>query len=147
MGYAEGTHVPVSQSQGEIRKVLDNYGASGFAFGEQPTMHLVMFRMSERMVKFMIPVPEQGKAKTTKGDLMTKAQVEKEIRRRWRCLLIAIKAKLECVESGIATLENEFMANIVLPDGKTIGQTVGPQITEAYKSGKMPQLLGYDGGA
>ena len=36
------------------------------------------------------------------------------------------------------------MAHIVLPDGKTVGQLMRPQIITAYDTGKMPPLLGYD---
>lgn len=146
MSYAEGTHVPIIQSQGEIRKTLDKYGATGFAFGEQRGMHVVMFQMAGRMIKFTLPMPVQGLAKTKRGDTMTKTQVEKEERRRWRCLVIAIKAKLECVESGITTMEQEFMAQIVLPNGQTVGDAMQPQIASAYQTGKMPPLLGYSGG-
>ena len=42
---------------------------------------------------------------------------EQVCRQRWRALLLIIRAKLEAVASGITTLENEFLANIVLPDG------------------------------
>lgn len=143
MSYAEGTHVPIHQSQGEIRKVLDKYNATGFAFGEQQTVHVVMFQMAGRMMKFILPMPQVGTAKTKRGDLMNRNQVEKEGRRRWRCLVIAIKAKLECVESGITTLEQEFMAQIVLPNGQTVGDAMIPQIAGAYQNGKMPPLLGY----
>ena len=40
------------------------------------------------------------------------------------------------MEYGIATLESEFLANIVLPDGGTVGQWPAPQVDEAYATGK-----------
>ena len=72
---------------------------------------------------------------------------EQACRQRWRALLLIIRAKLEAVESGITTLESEFLANLVLPDGGTIdGGTIGewlaPQIAEAYGTGRMPPMLG-----
>lgn len=67
---------------------------------------------------------------------------EQACRQKWRCLALAIKAKLEAVESGIATFEEEFMSHIILPDGKTVGQFMKPQIEAAYASGTMPKLLG-----
>jgi len=57
--------------------------------------------------------------------------------------VLAIKAKLECVESGIASFEEEFLAYIVLPNQQTMGQLALPQIAQAYGGGKMPPLLGY----
>ena len=47
---------------------------------------------------------------------------EQACRQRWRALLLIIRAKLEAAEAGISTLETEFLANIVLPDGRTAGQ-------------------------
>jgi len=52
-----------------------------------------------------------------------------------------IKAKLEAVEAGIAVFEDEFMANIVLPNGSTVSQFMLPQIAQAYESGNMPNML------
>jgi hypothetical protein len=145
MSYASETKVPIIQSQGEIRRILDKYGATGFVFGEQKGTHLVMFRMAERMIKFVVPMPLAGQARMKRGDLMTQRQVEQEERRRWRCLALVIKAKLEAVESGIATIESEFMAQILLPNGQTVGEAMMPQIDTAYRDGKMPPLLGYAG--
>ena len=67
---------------------------------------------------------------------------EQEVRRLWRSLVLTIKAKLECVESGIETFEHAFMANIVLPDGRTVAEHVAPGIAEAYRTGKVPLMLG-----
>ena len=51
------------------------------------------------------------------------------------------KAKLEAVESGIATFEEEFMAHIVMPNGKTVGEMALPLIESAYKTNKHVPLL------
>lgn len=136
MSYAETTHVPVDRSQAEIKKILTKYGATGFAYGEQGPLALVMFEMAGRRIKFILPMPNAK-------DFSNQLKFEQRCRSRWRCLVLAIKAKLECVESGITTLEQEFMAHIVLPNGSTMGQTVLPQLDHAYKTNKMPPLLGY----
>ena len=52
-----------------------------------------------------------------------------------------IQAKLEAVESGITALESEFLANIVLPDGGTVGQWLAPQVEESYATIRMPPML------
>lgn len=57
-----------------------------------------------------------------------------------RCLLLAIRAKLEAVETGISTIESEFMAFVVMPNGQTIGERLTPMLTEARATGTM-QLL------
>jgi hypothetical protein len=69
---------------------------------------------------------------------------EAEKRRRWRCLLLSIKAKLETVANGILTFDEEFLANIVVPGtGETVGTWAAPKIAAAYESGAhMPPMLG-----
>lgn len=138
MSYASNTSVPVDRSQSEIKKILSKYGASGFAYGEQGPIAVVMFEMQGRRIKFLLPMPREKDCRNTK-------QFEQLQRTRWRCLVLAIKAKLECVESGITTLEQEFLAHIVLPNGNTVGQQIAPQIAHSYENGKMPPLLGYSG--
>ncbi len=142
MSYANKTSVPVVRSQEEIRKTLERYKATGFVFGENNGMALCGFEMNNRRIKFIIEIPIYGKAKTKKNYLMGDAECAQVIRTRWRCLLLAIKAKFECVESGISTFEEEFLAHIVVPDGSTIGQKILPQIAESYHTGIMPPLLG-----
>lgn len=140
MSYAEKTSVPIDRSQSEIRKILGKHGATGFAYGEQGPLSIVMFELAGRRIKFILPMPTAPSKNATQASIRTFDQL---CRSRWRCLVLAIKAKLECVESGITTLEQEFMAHIVLPSGATVGQVMLPQIESSYRSGKMPPLLGY----
>ena len=51
---------------------------------------------------------------------------EAECRRRRQALAAVIKAKLGAVEDGISTIEAEFLAYVVLSDGRTIGEWAGP---------------------
>lgn len=140
MSYAEKTSVSINQSQAEIKKILTKYKADGFAYGENLGVSIVMFEMAGRRIKFLLPMPPRPKEFATQASIKTYDQI---CRTRWRCLVLAIKAKLECVESGITTLEQEFMAHIMLPNGATVGQVMVGQIESAYKSNKMPPLLGY----
>lgn len=142
MSYAENTHVPVERSQAEIRKVLAKYHATGFAYAETDGTSMVMFQMCERAIRFNLPMPKKPSQNARAVDVK---RYEQLCRSRWRCLVLAIKAKLECVESGITTLEQEFLAHIVLPNRKTVGESIMPQIAASYSDGKMPPLLGYDG--
>ena len=59
---------------------------------------------------------------------------EQACRQRCRALLLIIRAKLEAVESGMTTLESEFLANILLPDGGTVGQWLSPASLESSAS-------------
>lgn len=66
---------------------------------------------------------------------------EQACRSRWRALYLIVKAKLEAVEAGISTVEREFLYDIVLPDGRTAGEWIAPQIEMAYQTGQMPAML------
>ncbi len=132
--YAETTKVPAQRSRAEIEATLERYGATGFMYGTTAGQALVMFEMCERRIKFVLPLPGPG-------DFNTEIQFAQAIRQRWRALLLVIKAKLEAVESEIVTFDNEFMAQIVLPSGQTIGDVMQPQIEASYETGEMPPLL------
>lgn len=142
MSYAEKTSVSVDRSQGEIKKVLAKYNASAFAFVESPDKAMVQFDMAGKRIKFLLPLPAYMNARDKKGYLYSQKQVDQIVRAKWRALLLAIKAKLECVDAGIATLEQEFMAHIVLPNGQTVGEIVLPEIESSYQNKIMPLLLG-----
>jgi hypothetical protein len=128
--YAATTDVPADRSRSEIEKTLARYGADQFAYGTTPEAAIVAFRMKDRRVKFVLPLPGQKHRNP-----------EQETRTRWRCLLLCIKAKLESVESEIETFEDAFLAHIVLPSGQTVAETVRDNIRIAYESGTVPPLL------
>jgi hypothetical protein len=138
MTFARESEVPIERSRQEIEKILERYGASHFGYGTMPGSAVVMFEASNRRIKFALPLNPPPN--------LTEKQHAQFLRTRWRCLCLAIKAKLECVESGISTFEREFLANIVLPNGKTVGDHAQPFIEQAYSAKKMPPMLGFGGG-
>jgi hypothetical protein len=148
MKYAEQTQVPVDRSKSEIERLVQKYGATEFAHGWRSERAMIQFKMRDRYVRFVLPLPVLGDfTKTATGrtrragtGAVTSAW-EQACRQRWRALALCIKAKLESVESGIEEFEGAFMAQVVMPDGKTISETVIPAIAEAYRSGKMPPVL------
>ncbi len=148
-GYASDTSVPVERSRAEIEQVLVRYGADQFISGWDADMALIQFRAKGRHLKFMLPLPkrEEFRVHLVRGYKRprTPRQIEnawqQEMRRRWRCLLLVLKAKLEAVATGITTFDEEFLAHIVLPDGRTVGNFMLPQVEEVYATGKMPALL------
>lgn len=145
--YAENTTVSSEQSRAEIERTLIRYGASGFSYGWEKNQALVMFRMQNRIVRFIVPLPDKELFRSTPQRRLRRSEDEatreweKACRQRWRALVLVIKAKLEAVEAGISTAENEFLANIVLPDNTTLGEWAAPQIEAAYNTGRMPALL------
>ncbi len=148
--YAERTEVPSDRSRNEIERTLRRYGATAFAYGWDHQAATIMFEIGGRRILFRLPMPDitdRQFALTPTGKSRAAAAVdlayEQAVRQRWRALALAlvIKAKLEAVAAGITTVEQEFLAHIVLPDGRTVGQYTLPAIAAAYDSGDMPQLL------
>ena len=145
--YAEGTSVPVERSQAEINKILTRFGADQLAQASSasPPAVLMGFRVKGRLIRFHLPMP------LPKDFSGTPIQIEKlfagECRRRWRALLLVLKAKLEAVDSGITTFEQEFYGYTVLPTGLTIYESTHKEVARALEHGKPPSfggMLGFD---
>ena len=149
MAYAEKTSVSVSRTKAEIEELVQRYGADQFVSGYKSDLAVIGFTMAGRQIRFVLPLPDR-KAKEYwytpgRGQMRTEeaahAAWEQACRARWRALYLIIKAKLEAVESGISTVEREFLYDIVLPSGSTVGEWMAPQIAEAYETGRMPAML------
>lgn len=149
MAYAESTTVSADRSRAEIEKTLARYGADSFIYGWDRDRAIVGFVARGKQVRFQLPMPDRQAKEFThtpgRGLKRTPAQAEEAfeqaVRQRWRALALVIKAKLEAVESGIVTFEQEFLAHVMLPNGGTVGDWVLPQVDSAYATGEMPALL------
>lgn len=145
--YAERTTVSTEASRSEIERTLRRYGADSFMYGWEASRAAVQFSMNGKRIKFELPLPDRNADEFThhsRGRRTADAALalwEQACRQRWRALNIAIKAKLEAVEVGITTFEEEFLAHIVMPGGETVGDWMVPQIERAYLTGTMPPLL------
>lgn len=144
--YAQDTNVPVDRSRAEIERTLQRYGATAFSYGWDGDRAVIMFQAAGRRIRFDLETPHLSEFKVTPAGqrrtaIQAEAAREKAVRQRWRALLLVIKAKLEAVEVGIVTFEAEFMAHVMLPDGSTVNDWMGPQLDEVYATGAMPELL------
>ncbi len=130
----------------EIRKTLNLYGATAYMDAEGGGQAAIMFEASMRRIKMVLPLPDhKAYERSPKGRKWSAKQGlkawEQATRQRWRALALVVKAKMEAVESGVATFEQEFLAYTVLPNGKTVGDSVLLDVAEAYKLGKVKPLL------
>lgn len=148
MAYAEKTTVSVASSKAQIEELLIKHGADEYATGHNSRFSFLGFSMGGRRVKLVIPAldPESEEVTHTsqgkrRGAANQKSYYAQATKQKWRALLLIVKAKLEAVESGITTFEEEFMPHIILPDGATVGEHLLPKIKQAYATGKMPALL------
>lgn len=148
--YAQETTVPVAKSKAEIEATVTRYGASSFASMSSAGLAAIIFEAQGRRVMFELQLPklEEFETRLRRGRRVKatpdqqQADWEQACRQRWRALALVVKAKLEAVAAGITTFEDEFLAHIVLPDGKTVGRWLRPQLAAAYERKQMPPLLG-----
>lgn len=132
--FAEGTAVPVERTKAEIERTLTKYGATHFGTMTAPEKATVYFQVKGRQVQWDIPMPKLG------GYDQRKA--EAEIRRRWRVMLITIKAMLEAVDSKLLTFDQAFLSHIVIPGtAQTLGQVLTPKLDALYSGQSLPALL------
>lgn len=145
--YAKTTNVSTDRSKSEIERNLMRYGASHFAYGTDIKSAKIGFVYKGRNIRITLPLPRpddfqntpSGRKRRNKEDMLF--AWEQACRSKWRALNLIIIAKLEAIESGIASFENEFLAYTALPSGQTLGEVLTPKIDRIIESGKMPNLL------
>lgn len=161
--FAEGTSVSAEKTRSELDLLLSRHGASQRAtyFDDKARRARIQFSIEDRMVRLDLRVevadlPTPGKrawelADSPRGwDSWPKErqatwvaqQIQQREREAWRRLLLVTKAKLEIVADGSSTVEREFLADILLPDGGTVHERLAAQLEASYRDGAMPPLLG-----
>jgi hypothetical protein len=114
----------------EIERLVRKYGAKGFASAWQGQSARVEFLCHDRHIRLTVTVPES-------------AQAERE---KWRALLLLVKAKLVAVDAKIASFEEAFFSDIVMPEtGKTVYEMAREPVRIAYAERKDVPLLGGPG--
>jgi hypothetical protein len=145
--YAEGATTAVETSQMEARRLLKRYGADATRITDAEGRSALEFRLADRLIRFTVAAPT---AEECRHDSLgrwlpdrTVAQAqEREYRRRWRVLILRLKARLEAVTNEGVRVEEEFLANLVVrPDGATVADLLLPQIEEVYRTGQVPALM------
>lgn len=132
--YAEGTKTPAIQTRTAIEKMLLEASADQFLNGNDVSKEraFIQFTMAKRMFRIYVDYAKH------KDRAFEREQREREA---WRLLLLLVKAKLQLIRMGESKAEIEFLANVMMPDGSTVGEHVLPAIAESYATGKMTPLL------
>lgn len=151
--YAQGTTVDSSASRAEIERTLTRYGATSFMYGWQESKAALAFTANGRQVRFILPLPDRSERRFThtpaKNQARTPEAAEKEyeaaVRQSWRALNLVVKAKLEAVAAGIVSFEQEFLAHVVLPNGRTVFEETEAAVEDAYRTGAVKPLLQIEG--
>lgn len=147
--YAATTSVTSEKSRAEIERTLSKYGATSFAYGWEETRSVIGFRIENRQVRFVLPLPDRHSREFThspergirRSDQDAEKAYEQAVRQSWRALLLIVKAKLEAVESDIVTFDQEFFAHLVLPGGRTVFDQAMPQVAHALETGQAPKMI------
>ena len=132
--FAETTKTPISYSKAEIEKLVARFGATRFmvATDDDSGTAAVQFFIKDRMIRLSLTLTG-----AKKGNLN-----EQENRRRWRSLVMLLKAKLVAVDDGLVEIEKEFLADIVLSNGETVYQRTRGDLALEYKGGSPKLFLG-----
>jgi hypothetical protein len=148
--YADGTKVAESKSKTEIDSMLQKWRAESIMVGEHDGIGVVAFKMNGRFVQMRVRTPSEADALKANPKLKDRRYLERdelarqgklrewvlaERARRWRCLVLILKAKFTSVENAVESFEEAFLAHMLIGDGQTVGDVVVPQLTERYKSG------------
>jgi hypothetical protein len=140
--FASGSEVPVQRSRAHLEQLLQAHGAEGFAYGWTAQNDRIEFVWQGQRVRFTLPRPKKERFALTPSGLQRtekqiQAAIEGEDRRRWRALLLVVRAKVEAVESGISIFEEEFLAFIVMPNDRTVGEILVPQLADGSIGRKL----------
>lgn len=156
MTYAKDTSVSVEKSRAELDKLLSAHGATQRLIGVDDVAGIAFagFSLGGRQVRVRVPLTtvrdiEKGPKPRTwfsKREDQRRAWVRDELeqrhRTRWRALLLLTKAKLEAIQMGVSTVEREFLADVSLPDGRSVHEALAADLERAYLTGAPPRLLG-----
>ena len=135
MNYAKATSVPVSRSRSQIQDELEKFGIDEFFFGTSPRGQGIGFTYQGRVYKMNVPLP-------TRDSNTTDRQYEQSLRQRWRILRMTLKMKLEEINTGVMSFEDEFLAQMVLPNGTTVSDFMKlPENVARLEKTQMPKLL------
>lgn len=126
MAYAERTEVPFDRSIAEILKLVRKAGAEQVGQFENLDTFALQFTLGDRMIRFRLGTKLPN----------SRRNPEQVRRQRGRALMLVIKAKLESVESGIETVEQAFLANVVMADGATVYERIAEPIALEYREGR-----------
>jgi hypothetical protein len=145
--YTRGDSLSSGASLEQIKQALLDYGATDVLLSHRGNLSAIAFKGDGRQFRIVVSLPQPDGTWTIGGDTAqgrvseTKTRnLERVTRRFWHALALAIDAKLALVVAGVATLESEFLAHVVLPGNRTILDELEPIIDSAYKCGRHPSL-------
>jgi hypothetical protein len=145
--YTRGDSFSIGDSRAHVERALLDFGATDVRFSQRGSLNAIAFRACGRQFRIVISLPEPGEIPAVRGDVaevhgrgVTAKAQELKGRRLWHAFALSIDAKLAAAAAGLATLESEFLAHVVLPGNRTVIDELEPVIASAYRSGQRPSI-------
>jgi hypothetical protein len=145
--YTRGDSFSVGASREHVERALLDFGATDIRFSQRGHLGAIAFRACGRQFRIVISVPQPHGVPAVPGDVAevhgrgVKAKdLELDARRFWYAFALSVDAKLAAVAAGVATIESEFLAHVVLPGSRTVIDELEPVIASAYRSGQRPLI-------
>ena len=133
--YAQYTKVPIQKSKQQIEKLLIDWGIEEFFFGTSPRGEGIGFKYKGRIYKRNVTKPKRE-------SWTSNAEYERLQRQRWRILYMSLKMKLEEIDDGDISFEDQFLSMMCLPDGSTVADFMKlPENVALLQKAEMPKLL------
>lgn len=133
--YAKNTTVPIGRTKVQTQELMTNYGIKEFFFGTSPRGDGIGFKYEGHVYKHNVPMP-------SRDDYGTDRQYEQAIRQRWRIFYMSLKMKLEEIQSGGISFEDQFLSMMTLPNGSTVAEFLRlPENVALLSRSEMPKLL------
>jgi hypothetical protein len=127
----ESTEVTPEKSQSQINQLLKEYGVSKYQWTTDYENNQVVLAFEleveigsqKRRLTFKVSPPPFAKKRRTWDSMKGYRDVyAANWAQSYRLLYFWLKAKLESVAYGLTTAEQEFLSQMVLPQGKTLGE-------------------------
>lgn len=147
MSYAKNTKIDVFKTQGDILGLLRTHKANRFLLDWEENR--IGFQINGRSVLMKIEMPNRNdkqfnyypSGKEIFDDDISEQKYKQGIKSRWRALYLIIKAKFVAIESGVSTIDNEFMPHFILKNGRTLSEHILPQLDQPDMFPKLPEEI------
>jgi hypothetical protein len=145
--YTRGDSFSVGASREHVERALLDFGAMDVRFSQRGHLSAVAFRACGRQFRIVISLPQPDGIPAVPGDVaevhgrgLKAKDLDLDARRFWYAFALSIDAKLAAVAAGVATIESELLAHVVLPGSRTVIDELEPVIASAYRSGQRPSI-------
>ena len=131
------TTITVERSQAEIKRMLSKIGAMKLVLIDEDDL-------GESQIVFVIDAPDGFRTMyQIRQPALVKGRTKKMMRRRlaWLATARLLEAKIDAILAGMTTIEKEFAAYTVLPDGSSLLDHHREIVSHNYDQG--PPLLGF----